>query len=128
MLLPSELQKFSHPTLIVLTDHIHAKLWLAHELELKEIDHLDMPRERMTDREEIETDADPDRLHRMMKELASRITHHATNAQHIYLAMKADIMHALEKELPSPTKNLINRRQPHDLMKEEMLDVVKRFF
>jgi len=141
MFLPESLQHFSEPTLIVLADHIHAQFWLAHLMTLEQKDTMALPRERKTDNETsfVNTDhgsgsgpepLDDDRLHHFIKMMADRLTPFiSTNHAHaIHLVMPAELAHALKKKLSQDKLSLIKKELHVDLMKDDILDVVKRLF
>ncbi|MDO8617694.1 MAG: host attachment protein [Candidatus Uhrbacteria bacterium] len=139
MFLPEQLQHFSEPTLIVLADHIHAQFWLAHQTTLEQKDTFSLPRERKTDNETsfVNTDhdsgsspepSDDDRLHHFVKMTAEHLTSliSTNHARAIYLVMSAELAHVLKQKLSPDTQTLIKKELRADLMKEDILEVIKR--
>ncbi|MDO8583930.1 MAG: host attachment protein [bacterium] len=137
-----EIQHFLHPTLLILSDHVHAKIWLAHENELNEIGHILVEPETRTDREggfmnpstgavgaAVKHDKEHD--HEEYMKGLMHCFHEALKKQpitYIDLVMPPDLMHVFEAKLTNEQKTLINRRLDADLMKDDILDVVKRLY
>ncbi|MBM3204421.1 host attachment protein [Candidatus Uhrbacteria bacterium] len=127
MNLPEHLQKFSHATLIVVGNHVHAKFFLAQGEELNQVGEIEHPREMKSDNESqlgSEPKTEQERLKKFAKEIAEKIEQE--KGAHIYLTMKKELMHPVEEHLPKQTTELINRRLDADLMKEDIFDVVDR--
>ncbi len=140
MTLPSDLQRFSHPTLVVLANHVQAKFWLAQNPDLTVIGDLREAPEKKTDNEGSfvntnhgsvsgpEPKNDQNRLKHFLRDMATYIETRAKKYQvaHIYLAMSPDLRHQIETELSPDIKQKINRRLDADLMKDDILDVLHR--
>ncbi|HEU0050498.1 MAG TPA: host attachment protein [Patescibacteria group bacterium] len=141
MRLPEQIQHFIHPTLLVLADHVHAKIWFAHEDEISEIAHLTVPHELKSDNEgsfmsSAESVGQPEQkekqhhLNVLIKHIAEALSKELENRDVTYIdmIMPADILHPLELEFPKTTIAMINRRLEADLIKEDILQVAKRLF
>jgi len=141
MLLPNDLQRFPHPALIVTSDSVHAKFWFAHELELNLLDEISMPRERKTDDEtsfvNVDTGAgsspepsDDDRLLHFVKAVAKQIGTLADEhkIEHLNFIMPAEIRHRVLEHLGGPVKSKENLHADADLMKEHIVEAIRRLF
>lgn len=130
MKLPQHLQHFPHAALIVTSDHMVAKLYLAGGEDLEEIDALAVPADTFSDIEK-KFDSDVDdrpRLQHFIKQLAEKVEklvrdHHIV---YVHLVMPAEVMHRLTEHLTQETKGKIGRGLEHDLMNQPILQVVER--
>ena len=141
MQLPQKLQHFPVPTLIVLADHVHAQFWLAHREELNQQETFSLPRERKTDHETsfVNTDhgggngpelLDDDRQQHFIRLVADHLASliFKNHIQAICLVMKAELAHALKKKLSQDKIAMIKKELHADLMKDDILDVIRRIF
>ncbi len=140
MTLPQDLQYFIHPTLVVLGDHVQARLWLASNPTLTVVDGFSERPEFKSDREGsfVNTDhgsvsapepkGEQERLRHLLKDMAEHIETQARKheVQHIHLVMKKDLMNELERHMGNEIRSKINRRLDEDLMKDDILDVLRR--
>lgn len=143
MNLPQDLQPhFVEPALIVVADHIAAKFYLAGGDAIEEVDSLSLPHERMTDNETTFTNTatggssgpepktEEERQHQFIHMMQERLEDFIREgiADHIFLAMDAELAHMIKHHLPGDMAGMIKKEVHHSVMKENILDVVKRFF
>ena len=140
MQLPSSLKPFKHPTLIVVTDHQHALLFLANDRHLDAVGTLTIKHEHMTDRDRIavkrgsgdmasaEPDLDPLEWSReeLYSKLSKELMHRWQNKEFEELAFTVPEEH--ENELKETLHIEILKRAkvfvPKILVKEDPLDIV----
>ena len=140
MRLPQHLQHFPEPTLIVLTDHVQGRFWLAHLETLEQIDQLALPHELKSDREGSFVNTDhggstsgpepSDREHsnhwiHLMTEKIETVCQ-AKNIKQLDLVMRPDLLHALRAHLPQSISILIKTELGVDLMKMHILETLDR--
>lgn len=133
MKLPIDLQPhFVHSSLIIIGDSTQAKFFLAGGDELEELDGVAVPREERPDSEGKFSDEPNDvpRLMQFVKMTAARTENlvREHGVAHIHLAMPAEIKHLLVRELPRDAATAVGRTLEHDLMKQDILDVIRRLF
>lgn len=140
MQLPTNLQHFSKPTLIVVGDSVNAHFWLAGGDALQKLDGISLPRERMTDNEGgfsntdngssggAEPKVEEERLHHFVhliqEQLEELIREH--KAERIQLVMNAELAHAVMHHLPGDLQGKIEKQLHEDLMKDDIIDVLER--
>lgn len=140
MQLPQDLQHFPTSTLLIVSDSIAAKFWLLGGDEMEEIDSVSLPRERKQDSEGsyVSSDGsrtgapnqadDTERLHQfvhLVVDRTARLTreHGITR---IHLVMPVDMERTISQHLPSDVSTKLTKPVHADLMKDDMLDVVRR--
>ncbi len=131
MQIPQELQHFAEPTLIVIGDRIHAQFWLAHHDNMEDVDVIEVPKDHLTDDEgkaigqELKDD---DRLHHLIHLIVDRIEELSNEgvADKIHLVMEAELAHDVAGHLSHETQPKLAAQVHADLMKDDVLDVVKR--
>lgn len=140
MQLPQDLQHFPTSTLLIVSDSIAAKFWLAGGDELEQIDSVSLPRERKQDAEGsyVSSDGsrtgdaneydDTERLHQFEHLLVDKLNHltREHGIARIHLVMPAEIEHAVAHHLPQDVAAKLAKPVHADLMKDDMLDVVRR--
>ncbi len=139
MFLPNDIHAFSEPTLIVLADQVKAQFWMAHETEIEEVDAISVPRELKSDNEGsfVNTDngsvsgmerTDEAHLHELIHAVTEKIEEISGEgtADHIHLVMEPRLLHAVKEHLSPETIAKCGREVPHQLMKDTIVDVVKR--
>lgn len=141
MQLPKQLQKFPQPTLIVTSDSVVAKFFLAGGDSLEELDGVSEPREKRTDSEGYFTswdesrhggpDSDLDdtaRQKTFARKIAERIrdlvAHHGVAK--IHFIMPAEIEHVLTLHLTKPEQEKIGKKIHLDVMKEDAVKIMGR--
>ena len=139
MQLPKELQKFSHPYLVVLADHVHAQFWLAHGETLELLTQHTHEPELKSDNETSfvnvdthgtsgpEQNEDRERLRKFTKELDKKIQAliPVHSIQHLFLAMDAELLGPVKEHLLNDTKKLLKKTVPKNLMKEPPTDAIR---
>jgi hypothetical protein len=142
MHIPESLQHFAEPSLIVVSDHYHAKLLLAFEDSIEEVDQIDMPATKDTDHEGsfVNTDSggvsgpenehdEPNRLKHFVRAVAARINSLIRDeeaAMNIHLIAPADVAHAIKNELAPEAANILGKEIHADVMKEDELHLLER--
>jgi len=132
MTIPESLQHFPEPALIVVSDHMHAKLLLAFEDDIEEVDSLELPRTELSDNEGKEIGqerSDDERLHHFVKMVADRINvmiRDEEAAMHVHLIASADVAHAIKKELAPEVANKLGKEVHADVMKEDFEKILER--
>ncbi|MFZ2804482.1 MAG: hypothetical protein WA001_04620 [Patescibacteria group bacterium] len=137
MQLPEHLQHFPHPALILVSDSVKAKFFLAGGDSLQELDGVFVPRgnektEPSPDGKRIAGfDADVDdgpRLHDFIHQLVAKtdalVKQHGI--AHIHLVMPAEVEHQFSGHLPKEDKEKIGQTLHHDLMNEDPLKIIER--
>ncbi len=138
MQLPAELQHFSHPTLLVAADRVHANLFLITDGVIGPVDMLEHEPERKSDDEtsfvNVDTGvgsgpepSDDARFSAYVRELAKMVQHnlHEQNIRDLRLVMEAELAHRLKKELGGDT-SAVTKEAHVNAMKEELEEIVKR--
>lgn len=144
MKLPQDLQpRFIHPTLVVASDHVVAKMFLAGGDGIEELDGVAEPREFNTDSEGYFTSwdearhggpdadiADEPRLAAFAKKVADRVTAlvREQGIAHLHLVMPTEVADLIQKDLPPDVKTKIARVRHLDLMKEDPLTIIRRVY
>ena len=131
MQLPQELQHFAEPTLIVVADRVHAQFWLAHEENMEDVEVLEVPKEHLSDHEgraigqELKDD---DRLHHLIHLIVEKIEELVREgvADKIHLVMEAELAHQVAGHVSQEVTAKLGAQVHADLMKDDVLDVVKR--
>ncbi|MFA5936044.1 MAG: host attachment protein [Patescibacteria group bacterium] len=144
MQLPQDLQAhFPHPTLLITADHMTAKLYLAGGDSIEELDGITEPRDIPTDTHDSTSSGDgirtsnpnadnndEPRIKHLIKRIAERmeklVKEH--NVGNIHLVMPADMLHPVKDHLSQDTIKLVRSETPGMLMKEDILDVIRRIF
>ncbi len=141
MQLPSQLQHFPKPTLLVLADNVDATFHLLHDDQLTDLEKISEPRERKQDSEGSyatsgnsrvgSPDSDIDdgpREHKFVGRISDEIV--KLSAAHdihaIHLIMPPKIEHALSAVLPHNQLEKLGQRLHLDLMYSTPLDAVGR--
>ncbi|MCR4256572.1 MAG: host attachment family protein [Candidatus Uhrbacteria bacterium] len=141
MHIPESLRHFPEPALIVLADHVHARLMLAFEDSFEEVESFEMPDELKSDNEggfynpdtsgvnAPEPRLDEERLRKYVRVLAERINQlvrdeHTATALH--LIIPADMSAMLKKELAPEAANLIGKEIHANVMKEDEAQILER--
>ncbi|MBE7436770.1 MAG: host attachment protein [Anaerolineales bacterium] len=143
MQLPKDLQHFPDPTLIVLTDEQEARIFLAGGDAYQTLDSLALPREFKSDAEGSFVSSDGSRvggpssdLHdtprkeAFAKTVAEAITRYVRegHAVVVHLVSPPEMLHLIQARLPADVKPHIAKTLAKDLMKNDILDVIKRLF
>ena len=131
MQLPEHLQHFPQQSLLVVADHVVARLFIAGGDSLEELDGLAEPRDVPTDNEGkmFNSDVhDEPRLKRFCKNIALDIqklvvSHDVSN---IHLVMPAELAHLVTADLSQEVQRKLGRGIHLDLMKEDPLKIVER--
>lgn len=141
MQLPSHLQHFPKPTLLVLADNVDAKFHLLHEDQLTELETISEPRERKQDSEGSyatsgnsrvgSPDSDIDdgpREHKFVGKIKDELVKlsAAHDVHAIHLIMPPKIEHALSTIIPNTLLEKLGQRLHLDLMYSTPLDAVER--
>jgi hypothetical protein len=141
MQLPQDLQShFGTPSLLVVADHVLAKLYLIAGDAVEEIDGIAVPRERMTDHEggvvnidsgavaSPENHVEDARLHQFATLVADAIEDALASgsAERYLLAMDAELAHLVTAKLSSETQGKRFREVHANLLKESPLDILRR--
>lgn len=141
MQLPSQLQHFPKPTLLVLADNVDATFHLLHNDQLETLEKISEPRERKQDSEGSyavsgnsrvgSPDSDEDdgpREHKFVEAMKDHIV--KLSAAHdihtIHLIMPPKIEHALSAVLPNTMLEKLGQRLHLDLMYSTPIDAVER--
>ena len=138
MQLPAELQRFSHPTLLVAADRVHANLFLITDGVIGPVDMLEHEPERKSDDEtsfvNVDTGvgsgpepSDDARFSAYVRELAKLVQHHLheQKIRDLRLVMEAELAHRLKKELGGDAST-VTKEAHVNAMKEELEEIVKR--
>lgn len=142
MKIPSQRHHFQHPTLLVIANHVKAKLWRAYSDEVEELETLALPRERKIDKETSFVDVDHGSVHAPEPKLEQEHLRHFVHllASHIkkemqtggftliHLVMVKDIAGPLRKKLSEPLRDAITRELTEDLTQEHVLTVIGRLY
>jgi hypothetical protein len=141
MQIPKSLQHFPEPALIVTTDHVYARLWLAFEDSMEELEVLEMPQEEKSDHEgefynpdtggvhATEPHTNDERLHKFIRVLAEHVSHLIRDdeaATSVHLIAPEDMMAALKKELAPEAANIVAKELPINVMKEDEVHILER--
>lgn len=141
MQIPESLQHFPEPALVVLADHVHARLMLAFEDSFEEVESFEMPNELKSDNEggfynpdtggvsAPEARLDEERLRKYVRVLGERINQlvrdeHAATTLH--LIIPADMSAMLKKELAPEAANIIGKELHANVMKEDETQILER--
>ncbi|MFH1621165.1 MAG: host attachment protein [Patescibacteria group bacterium] len=141
MKIPSSLQKFPQPTLIVTSDSIIAKLFLAGGDSFEELDSVAEPRENKQDSEGYFASADESRhgdpaadsddtarlktfVKKIVEQIEDLVAHHGIKK--IHLIMPAEVEHKLSQEISNQAGEKIGKKIHHDVMKEDAVKILER--
>lgn len=138
MQLPAELQRFSHPILLVAADRVHANLFLITDGVIGPVDMLEHEPERKSDDEtsfvNVDTGvgsgpepSDDARFSAYVRELAKMVQHnlHEQKIRDLRLVMEAELAHRLKKELGGDA-SIVTKEAHVNAMKEELEEIVRR--
>ena len=144
MQLPKELQRFLDPCLIVMTDEQEAKFWIAGGDALETLDSMSLVPEKESDREgafhtakgythvgsDLSDKHDTPRKEKFAKQITERMAKliREGHAERVRLVSPPEMMHRLEKHLPTDVKKRMDSKLDKDLMKFDVLEVLKRMF
>ena len=141
MHIPESLRHFPEPALIVLADHVHARLMLAFEDSFEEIELFEMPNELKSDNEggfynpdtsgvnAPEPRLDEERLRkygRMRGEHVNRLIRDEHVATTLHLIVPADMSAMLKKELVPEATSIIGKEIHANVMKEDERQILER--
>jgi len=132
MTIPESLQHFAEPALIVVSDHMHAKLLLAFEDDIEEVDMIELPRTELSDNEGKEIGqerSDDDRLHHFVKMVAERVNvmiRDEEAAMHLHIIAPAEVAHAIKKDLAPEATRVLGKEVHADVMKEDFEKLLER--
>lgn len=131
MQLPQDLQHFENPSLILVSDHVHAQFWLAHNDTLEEVDLISLPKETHSDNEGLaigQEISDEHRLHEFIHLVVDRLEQIMAEgvADSVHLVMSADLAHAILDHSNTEVQEQVGKQLHHDLMKEDPIEVVRR--
>ncbi|MEI7511982.1 MAG: host attachment protein [Candidatus Uhrbacteria bacterium] len=132
MIIPEALQHFAEPSLIVVSDHFRAKLLLAFEDSLEEVEAVELPRAETSDAEgkaigqEISDDARLSRFVRMVAEQINTLIRDEQAAMSLNLVAPADVVNAIKKELSPEAATAISKEIHADVMKEDEVTLLER--
>ena len=142
MKIPHGVHHFHHSTLLIVSDHVRAHFYLIHEDTLVHADEIIMPRERYQDNEGAavipsqgtpcnpKEKSDAPRLHHFIKKMCRKADalHDAHGIEVVDLVMPADLAHVFTDACSTRVHPKIRRTLHHDMMKKDILDVVKKLF
>lgn len=132
MQIPEALQHFPEPALIVTADHFHARLWLAFEDSMEEVESFEMPKAELSDNEGKDMGAelnDDERLKHFVHVLAERVNQLVRDeeaAMTIHLIAPADVAHPLKKALAPEAANILGKELDINVMKEDEVHILER--
>jgi protein required for attachment to host cells len=132
MTIPESLQHYAEPSLIVVADHYRARLLLAFEDSVEEVDMIELPRTELSDNEGKEIGqerSDDSRLHQFVKMVAERVNtliRDEEAAMNLHVIAPADVLNPLKKELAPEASNIIGKELALDVAKEDELSILKR--
>lgn len=134
MQLPEHLH-LSEPTLILRADHQQADFHMADSDSLELLEQVHLDKETFSDNEASGANPGTSESHdgeahkRFAKMLAEGMAHlfHDAGVGRMYVAAPADVLSALEAQLPQDVKAHMQKTITANLMKSSMLDVVTRF-
>ncbi len=132
MQIPEALQHFAEPALIVTADHFHARLWLAFEDSMEEIESYEMPKAELSDNEGKEIGqevTDEERLKRFTHALAERVSQLIRDeeaAMSVHIIAPADVAHPFKKLLAPEAANIIGKELDVNVMKEDAVQILER--
>ena len=132
MQIPESLQHFPEPALIVVSDHMHAKLLLAFEDDIEEVESLELPRTELSDNEgkvlgqEL---SDDERLKHFVSMVANAINvmiRDEDAAMHLHIIAPADVANAIKKDLAPEATRVLGKEVHADVMKEDFEKLLER--
>lgn len=132
MIIPEALQHFPEPALIVTADHVHARLWLAFEDSMEEVESFEMPRTELSDNEGKEIGqeiSDETRLHKFARMIAERVTHLVRDEQAattVHLIVPPDMATLIKKDLAPEAMNAIGKELHVNVMNEDESAILER--
>jgi len=140
MQIPKESQHFAHPTLIVIGDFEHAKLYLAHGETIEEIKTLQAPEPHQPDMEgdvgvggkrygSISNDVDEGaRRLPYAKQLAGAIIDSLRKGRTRYacLVMPAEMCHRIKEELPQDLRDNVTKTIEAHMIDAPLTEVLER--
>ena len=132
MQIPESLQHFPEPSLIVVSDHMHAKLFLAFEDDIEEVETVELPRTELSDNEGKEIGqerSDDERLHHFVKMVAQAVNvmiRDEEAAMHLHMIAPADVAHAIKHELAPEAASKLGKEIHADVMKEDEEKLLER--
>lgn len=140
MQLPSQLQHFPSPSLIVATDSVWAIFLLVHGESIEELERLHVPHEQKQDAEGerfspgtgaaigLMNENDDHQLHEFVHQTADRMKQliAANNIERIYLVMPPEVEHRLTEALPHDLEEHIAQRLHLDLVQSTPIEIVER--
>ncbi len=132
MQIPEALQHFAEPALIVTADHFQARLWIAFEDSMEEIETLELPKTELSDNEGKEIGqemTDEERTRRFISGLADHINQLIRDeeaASSLHLIAPADVINPLKKLLAPEAANIINKELDVNVMKEDAVQILER--
>ncbi|KAA0206044.1 hypothetical protein EDM68_03480 [Candidatus Uhrbacteria bacterium] len=141
MQIPEALQHFPEPALIVTADHVHARLWLAFEDSMEELETLEMPSELKSDNEggfynpdsggvnAPEPRLDEERLRKFIHVLAHRVNQLIRDeeaATSVHLILPDDMLAPFKKELAPEAANILGKEIRANVMKEDEVQILER--
>ena len=132
MKLPQHLQHFPHATLIVISDQITAKFFLAGGEDIEELDALALPRDKRQEPEgpfgKISEMDDGQRLKHFMKQVADQITAYIRdhNVARFHLVMPTEIERLLSENLSTDLESKRGQTLHAALMKEPILKIIEK--
>lgn len=132
MQLPQHLRHFSDGALIVASDTVTAKIFLAGGDAVEALDGVALPKETGRDGEgsfEFFPD-DASRLRAFAKKLAVRLTalEREHKIPHIHLVMPAEVERFVTEELANDVATKIGKRIHVDAMNESPINIIERLF
>ncbi len=135
MHIPSELQHFPKPSLIIISDHYRARFVKVEGENLEELDEVAEPRAVLADTADAlipleDSMMDEDRLKHFVKKVAVRLDALVAeqNVSIVHLVIPADMDRALQQQLGQATLACLGKGKVlhAELMKEPTVSVLER--
>lgn len=132
MQIPESLQHFPEPALIVTADHFHARLWLAFEDSMEEVESFEMTKTALSDKEGMDIGqemTDEERLHKFARVISERVTHLVRDEQAattVHLIAPPDFAPLIKKDLAPEAMNAIGKELHVNVMKEDESQILER--
>lgn len=138
MKIPNKLQKFDHPTLVIVGDFDKASLYLANDDKIEEIKKLKAPIKKVLTKTgrvkgggerfygpSSDVDEGGSRLE-LAKNIYSEIKKLGSGIKFINLVIPTEMVRRIKGEMPKATQTKITKVIEKDLSKKKLIDVVKR--
>lgn len=140
MQIPQHLQHYAHPTLIVVGDFEHVKIYLAHEDTIEEMESLNAPEPKQPDTEgsvnvggdrwmSPSTDVDDGTRRGQFAVSVSEYLTEALrggDADRVFVVMPTEECRRILEELPNDLKDQVTKTLEEDLANELLVEVLER--